>query len=96
MKQVINIEMSPDEFKDTIRDVMQFELKVVKDVLGSIMISASEARKHLNIKSHTTLMTLVKEGRLTNYAEHGSHPKFSLSEVIELKNKKHASSFHIQ
>lgn len=95
MQQSINIQMSPDEFKDSIRDVMRLELKVVKDVLGSIMISASEARKHLGIKSHTTLMNLVKEGRLLNHSKPGEHPKFSLSEIIELKSNNHERSFHV-
>lgn len=89
MQQSININISPEELRNIIKDSISEELQVVNNVLSSLMISASEAKIRLGIKSHNTLMSYVRDGLLINYAKGNEHPKFSLSEVIELiKTKK--------
>ena len=90
MKHSISIDISPEELKDILREVVDEKLQVVNNVLGFIKISAQEARKILAVKSHNTLMGYVKDGYLNNYAKGNEHPKFSLSEVVELsKLKRH-------
>lgn len=89
MKQVISIHISPEELKNIIEDAVESKLSVVNNVLHTLKVDSSEAKKILGIKSHNTLMSLVKEGKLKNYAQGSQHPKFSLSEVTELKSKRY-------
>ena len=89
MKHSISIEISPQELRDIIEDAVEDKLRVVNNVLQVIKVDSIEARKILNIKSHNTLMSLVREGKINNYAQGSQHPKFSLSELTELKSKRY-------
>lgn len=83
--QITNLSLS--DFENIIRRVVREENARVREIQEDRMITRKEVMKYLG-KSYPTVCRMIYKGMIPEYHNgHGAHPRYKLSEIMELEDK---------
>ena len=88
MNQIIQIQLSPDDLKDIVKDAVRDEISSLKqeidDLVNGRLLSPKQAMELLNIKSYNTIKRMWEDKEITMVII-GGKPKITRESINKLK-----------